>query len=129
MDSAIAVLHETIPPLKAELKSKSAYLVTLRAAPTTEALREAVTNLGRKKAEMEARLQALKSSNVKAISQEDRERTEEDFRKWKRKSASRRKCWKEAEAVLLEGLTKEELYVSKNLSLSLVDPRVPAKRT
>lgn len=69
-----------------------------------------------KKAATETRLQVLRSGNAKPVCQEERDRTEAEFKKWARKAAIRKKCWKEAEAVLLEGLTREELYVSKNLS-------------
>jgi hypothetical protein len=78
-------------------------------------LREAVEALESKKAATEARLRVLRSGNVRPVCQEERERTETELKKWARKAAIRKKCWKEAEAVLLEGLTREELYVSKNL--------------
>jgi hypothetical protein len=119
LDSAIAAFREAIPLLKAELKSKSTFLATLQEAPTTEALQEAVEGLESKKAAMEARLQVLRSGNVKPVSQEERERAEVEFKKWARKAAIRKKCWKEAEAALLEGLTREELYVSENLFLNV----------
>ena len=84
----------------------------LRSAPTTEALRDSVDKLEKQKAETEDHLRVLRSGIIKPVSAEEKERVEAEQRKWERKAAARKRIWKEAEGTMLEGMTKEELYVS-----------------
>lgn len=102
-----------IPGLKAELKSKSTALSTLRSAPTTDALREAVQTLEAGKQDMEERLRVLKSRSVKPVSVEEKEAAEGEWKRWKRARDARKRAYLELEALLLDSgvITKEALWV------------------
>jgi hypothetical protein len=93
-------------------KSKTASLSVLRSAPTTEALRVSVDELQRQKSEFEARLKLLRSGSVSPISAAEKQKTREELVYWGKKEAARRRIWKEAEGMVLEGMGREELYVS-----------------
>jgi 26S proteasome regulatory subunit (ATPase 3-interacting protein) len=111
LDKSIASLREVIPSLKDSLKVKSAALATLRSEPTTQALQIAVDNLEKQRDETEARLKVLRSGSVKPVSKEEKERGEAEYKKWAKKAFMRKRMWKEAEEILLEAMTREELYV------------------
>jgi hypothetical protein len=48
---------------------------------------------------------------------------QEEHRKWAKKVVVRKRIWKEAEGMLLDGMTKEELYVSWNSLMFLRNRR------
>jgi len=111
LDTSIASLREVVPSLKATLKVKSNSLATLRTEPTTQALQVAVDNMEKERDENEARLKVHRSGSVKPMSKDEKERVEAEHKKWARKALMRKRMWKEAEGVLLEAMTREELYV------------------
>lgn len=111
LDTSIAALREAMPSLKSVLKAKTITLATLRSVPTTQALQLSVDNLEKQRDEMRARLQVLRSESVKPVSGEDKERIEAENRKWAKKALARKRMWMEIEGVLLEVMTKDELYV------------------
>ena len=82
-DAQIAELREAVPTWKAELKTKQSMLSTIRSAPSTEALRTAVTGLEAQKAEVEQRLATLRSGSVKPVSEGEREEIGRELRKWR----------------------------------------------
>jgi hypothetical protein len=107
------------------LKTKAAQLSTLRAAPTTSALRESVDELQDKQDEMEKRLAVLRSGSVKPISKAEREKTERDFKRWERVRKDRKAWCEEVVGMLMEGgMGKEEIWVSFFLfSILICGPR------
>lgn len=111
LDASIASLRKVIPSLKATLKVKSTSLATFRSEPTTQALQIAVDSLEKQRDETEARLKVLRSGSVKPVSKEEKERVEAEHKKWAKKALMRKRMWKEAEGILLEAMTREELYV------------------
>lgn len=46
------------------------------------------------------------------ISAAEKQKTREELVYWGKKEAARRRIWKEAEGMVLEGMGREELYVS-----------------
>lgn len=111
LDIAIASLCDVIPSFKTNLKAKSNSLATLRSEPTTQTLQIAVDKLEKERDEIEARLKVLRSGSVKPVSREEKERVEVEHKKWAKKALMRNRMWKEAEGILLEAMTREELYV------------------
>lgn len=90
----------------------------LRLAPTTEALRQSVHELEIQKAETESRLEVLRSGSIKPVSAEEKYMGEAEYRRWEKKALSRQKIWKEAEGIMLEAMTREELYVSQTFHVT-----------
>lgn len=88
-------------------------LSTLRSAPTTDALREAVQTLEAEKQEKEERLRELRGGSVKPVSAEEKEAVEGEWKKWKRSRDARKRAYLELEAMLLDSgvITKEALWV------------------
>ncbi|KFY63741.1 hypothetical protein V496_03696 [Pseudogymnoascus sp. VKM F-4515 (FW-2607)] len=111
-DALIASLRDAIPTLKADLKSASSALSTLRSAPTTDALREAVQALESEKQDKEERLRVLREGGSKPIDVDERERVEGEWRRWKRARDARKRAYGELEAMLLDSgvIGKEALW-------------------
>ena len=99
-----------LPSLKTELKSKSTALSTLRSAPTTDALREAVQAMEADKQDKEERLRVLRAGSIKPANVEEREAVETEWKRWKRSRDARNRAYLELEAMLLDSgvITKED---------------------
>lgn len=102
-----------IPTLKTELKSKSTALSTLRSAPTTDALREAVQAMETEKRDKQERLRVLRAGSIKPVNVEERDAVEGEWKRWKRTRDARKRAYLELEAMLLDSgvITKEALWV------------------
>ena len=115
MDKEIADLRGTIATAKANEKLMRANLVSINATLSTEELRSSVSLLEVEKEEIVARLDALKSGNVKPVLPEEKEAVDKAWREWSRKASSRRKICMELWAICTEemepGKTKEEFWV------------------
>lgn len=61
-------------------------------------------------AEKKVRLEGLQGEGKKAIKKEDADKIEKEWRYWKDALGRRKKCWKEIEGQLLEGMSREELW-------------------
>jgi hypothetical protein len=70
-----------------------------------------VDNMEKERDKNEARLKVHRSGSVKPMSKDEKERVEAEHKKWAKKALMRKRMWKEAEGVLLEAMTREELYV------------------
>lgn len=81
---------------------------------TTESLHGAVEDLEGKRQELEDRLEMMRKGGVKPLTKDERDKAEERFRYWGRKSAARKRGFEELEGMFLAGMTKEALYVSSN---------------
>ncbi|KFY23954.1 hypothetical protein V493_05539 [Pseudogymnoascus sp. VKM F-4281 (FW-2241)] len=112
-DSQIAAIRDMIPTLKTELKSKSTALSTLRSAPTTDALREAVQAMETEKRDKQERLRVLRAGSIKPVNVEERDAVEGEWKRWKRTRDARKRAYLELEAMLLDSgvITKEALWV------------------
>lgn len=120
MEGEIKVSREVVLALKAELRSKSARLAAIRGEVGTNELRERVAALEIKKAEIGKRLDVLGSGGVKLITSEERETVEKEFVRWSREKAARIKAFRELESVFLDGMRREELWVSSTCTASLL---------
>ncbi|KAI9740812.1 MAG: hypothetical protein M1818_004417 [Claussenomyces sp. TS43310] len=113
LDASITAVRKGLSGLRAEVKAKSALVATLRAAPTTAALRESIEELQRKRRESENRLRALREGGVKPVGEEEKQRVERNLSRWRLKREQRRKWFAEIEGLLLDaGMGKEEIWVS-----------------
>ena len=112
-DVEIARLRESLPELKAELKSKQAKLAFTRSAPSNDGLRASVFSLEAQKAEAEARLATLRSGSVKPVSDIEKEAIDKDHRKWRGIRERRKRGFLEIEGLLLDTgtITKDDLWV------------------
>jgi hypothetical protein len=70
-----------------------------------------VDNLENERDETEGRLKAFRAGSVKPVSKQEKERIQAEHKKWAKKASMRKRMWKEAEGILLEAMTREELYV------------------
>ena len=115
MDKEIAELRDSIATAKANEKLMRANLVSINATLSTEELRRSVSLLEMEKKEIVARLEALKSGNVKPVLPEEKEAVDKAWREWSRKASSREKICMELWALCTEemepGKTKEEFWV------------------
>ena len=115
MDKEIADLRETIATAKANEKLMRVNLMAVNATLSTEELRGSVSLLELEKKEINARLGALRSGNVKPVLPEEKEVVDKAWREWSRKASSRKKICMELWAVSTEemepGKTREELWV------------------
>ena len=115
MDKEIADLRETIATARANEKLLRANLISVNATLSTEELRGRVSLLELEKKETTARLDALKSGNVKPVLPEEKEAVDKAWREWSRKARLRQKICLELWAFSTEemepGKTKAELWV------------------
>ncbi|CAG8961292.1 hypothetical protein HYFRA_00013572 [Hymenoscyphus fraxineus] len=108
----------TIPPLKSTLKTLTATLSTILSTPSTPALAILVEELRIGIAEKTLRLQDLKGGDPSldglggksAVKKEEAEKIEKEWKYWKDALGRRKRCWKEVEGQLLEGMGREELW-------------------
>lgn len=120
MDKEIADLRDTIATAKANEKLMRANLVSVNATLSTEELRGSVSLLEIEKKEIVARLDALKSGNMKPVLPEEKEAVDKAWKEWSRKASSRKKICMELWAVCTEemepGKTKEEFWVCLSIA-------------
>ncbi|KAH6677318.1 Tat binding protein 1-interacting protein-domain-containing protein [Halenospora varia] len=111
MDIHITTLRETtLPPLKIHLKSFHTKLTSILSTPTTSDLSVLVSNLQSSNAEKKEKLKVFKEGGVRMISKEEKDKVEKEWKYWKSKREGRRKMFGDLEAMLLEGMGKEELW-------------------
>ncbi|KAH8661549.1 hypothetical protein BGZ60DRAFT_413412 [Tricladium varicosporioides] len=111
MDTHITTLRDTtLPPLKTHLKSLRTKLSTILSAPTTSDLAVLTSNLQSSNAEKKEKLKVFKEGGVRMVSKEEKEKVEKEWKYWKSKREGRRKIFSDLEAMLLEGMGKEELW-------------------
>jgi 26S proteasome regulatory subunit (ATPase 3-interacting protein) len=110
MDAQITALKESLPVLKANHKSITTKLNTLRSAPTTVDLAAMVQKLRDENQKKREKLQGFKDGSVKMVTKEELDRTEKELRYWGAKSKARKDGFRNLEAQLLEGMTREEIW-------------------
>ena len=115
MDKEIASLRDSIALARSNEKLLKASLATVNATLSTEDLHASITGLELEQREILARLDPLRSGNVRPIPPEEKEETEKLWRQWSKKAASRKRIcmdmWSYATEELPEGQTKEDLWV------------------
>lgn len=116
MDKEIVSLRDAVATIKSSEKLLKASLITANATITAEDLRAGITVLHMKKAELEGRLQPLRSGSVQPIEKEERERVEKEWAYWTRRAGTRKKIcmdlWGYCTDLVPEAQTKEDLWVS-----------------
>ncbi|KAH8592356.1 Tat binding protein 1-interacting protein-domain-containing protein [Bisporella sp. PMI_857] len=110
MDETITYLRTNIPTLKSILKTLSSTLATFRASPTVVELATKVQSLKSENEEKQARLNAFKEGEVKPVTAEEKEKIEKESKYWSGKSTKRKKAFEHLEAMLMDGMSKEEIW-------------------
>ncbi|TAQ83119.1 hypothetical protein B7494_g8558 [Chlorociboria aeruginascens] len=110
MDETINSLRTAIPILKSELKSLSSRLSTLKSALTTSELQSKIQAMERENQEKRVKLEELKTGAVTQVTKEEMERAEKEWAYWTKKRKERKGLFEGLEYVLLEGMTREEIW-------------------
>jgi 26S proteasome regulatory subunit, ATPase 3, interacting protein len=110
MDTTISTLRETIPTLKSNLKILSTKLATLKSAPTTAELAGMIEKLKGENKRKEEKLKGFREGSVRIVTREEVERAEREERYWGVKRRARKEAFLGLEAILREGMTKEEIW-------------------
>ena len=110
MDTQISQIRESLPALKAQLKLATTKLSNLKSAPTTSELVSIVTRLGEGNKLKAEKLRGFKDGSIKMVTKEEMETVEKEFRYWGLKRVTRKKCFGELEALLLEGMSREDIW-------------------
>lgn len=109
MDTSISSIREILPALKSSLKIVNTKLQTLRSAPTTSQLATLVEKLREANAVKAAKLEGFKNGTMRMVTKEEVEKVEKDFKYWGMKRKARMNAYKNLEAQLLEGMSKEDI--------------------
>jgi hypothetical protein len=119
MDKEIEMLRDEITVLKAKQKTLQLTLANLRSTPTTTDLRESTEILVAEISELLNRLSPLRSGKISPVSTEEKAAVDEGCAIAERKSALRKKIFKDLWGMtcdnLPEGTSKDELWVSVSL--------------
>ncbi|KAG9233064.1 Tat binding protein 1-interacting protein-domain-containing protein [Amylocarpus encephaloides] len=118
MDKTITELRETIlPPLKSRLKELNKKLSVVLSSPSTADLSVLVENLANSNKEKRDRLEGLKElvSSGKGFKKDEAEAAQKEHAYWKTKMTVRRRCFKDLEGMLLDGMSKEDLWEKAGL--------------
>ena len=110
MDNAITTLRDTIPTLKSTLKTQTAKLNTLHKAPTTIELAATVDRIRLENQAKSEKLRDFKKGSIKTVTREEVEKVEKDLKHWAVKNLARKKAFENLEAVLLDGMSREDIW-------------------
>ncbi|RDL31772.1 uncharacterized protein BP5553_09174 [Venustampulla echinocandica] len=119
MDETISTLRTTtVPALKSRFKALTTNLSTILSAPTTSELTILIANLQTSNAEKRSRISELKAGqdgNGKnggkgAVTKEEAERVQKEYAYWKSKMGVRKRCFRELEGMLMEGMSRDEIW-------------------
>jgi 26S proteasome regulatory subunit (ATPase 3-interacting protein) len=110
MDLTITTLRETLPTLKSNLKILSTKLNTLKSAPTTAELAGMIEKLREENKVKSEKLKGFKEGSVKILTREEAEMAEKELRYWGVKRRVRKNAFDGLEGVLMEGMTREEIW-------------------
>ncbi len=112
-DEEIKRIRDNLPNKKAALKTKTATLATIRSAPSTDALRVSLTSAQAAKAQLEARLDPLRSGSVKPVSANEKRDVEREHKLWTAVRNKRKNIFNDLETTLLDSgaVTKDDLWV------------------
>jgi 26S proteasome regulatory subunit (ATPase 3-interacting protein) len=110
MDTSISTLKESLPSLKLTLKYLTTKLTTLRSAPTTSELAAMVNKLREENKAKGEKLNGFRDGSVKMVTREEVERVDKEFRYWGGKRGARKNAFGNLEGVLLEGMSREEVW-------------------
>ena len=110
MDESITALRATIPSKKSDLKALKTKLDMVMAAPTTEELMGLIEKLRGENEGKKERLRGFKEGSVRQVSTEEVEKAEREFRYWGLKRRVRKEAFLALEGMLLDGMTKEEIW-------------------
>lgn len=109
MDTSITAFRESLPALKCSLKILSTKLYTLKSAPTTTELVSIVENLRVENKMKEENLREFKQGSVKMITKEEMDKVEREFKYWGTRRRARKNAYRNLEAQLLVGMSKDEI--------------------
>ncbi|KAG4429210.1 hypothetical protein IFR05_015302 [Cadophora sp. M221] len=110
MDTSITTLRDTIPSLKATLKTHTTKLTALCSAPTTFELASDVERIRSENQTKSEKLRGLKEGIVKTVTTEEVEKVEKDLKYWGGKRLVRKRAFENLEGVLRDGMTKEDIW-------------------
>ncbi|PVH87823.1 TBPIP-domain-containing protein [Cadophora sp. DSE1049] len=110
MDTSITTLRDTLPTLKSTLKTQTTKLNTLRSAPTTIELAAAVDRIRHENQAKTEKLRGFKEGSIKTVTREEVEKVEKDLKHWSVKGLARKKAFENLEAVLLDGMSREDIW-------------------
>lgn len=110
MDSEISTLKEALPALKGNMKVVAKKLEVLKSAPTTKELVAKVEAMGREAMEKGERLKAFREGSVQMVTKEVLDRVEKEFKYWGARKGARRRAFDALEAMITEGVPKDELW-------------------
>ncbi|KAH7369670.1 Tat binding protein 1-interacting protein-domain-containing protein [Rhexocercosporidium sp. MPI-PUGE-AT-0058] len=110
MDISITTLRDCLPTLKANLKTHTTKLNTLRSALTAFELASAVEQIRAENQAKREKLRGLKEGVMKTVTTEEVEKVEKDLKYWAAKRFARKKAFENLEGVLRDGMTKEDIW-------------------
>tara|TARA_R110002060_G_scaffold62119_2_gene71537 strand:- start:98 stop:568 length:471 start_codon:yes stop_codon:yes gene_type:complete len=110
MDNAITTLRDTLPILKSTLKAQTIKLSTLHKAPTTVEIAATVDRIRLENQAKSEKLRGFKEGSIKTVTREEVEKVEKDLKHWGAKNLARKKAFENLEAVLLDGMSREDIW-------------------
>ncbi|KAG4418154.1 hypothetical protein IFR04_008675 [Cadophora malorum] len=110
MDNAITTLRDTLPILKSTLKAQTIKLSTLHKAPTTVEIAATVDRIRLENQAKSEKLRGFKEGSIKTVTREEVEKVEKDLKHWGAKNLARKKAFVNLEAVLLDGMSREDIW-------------------
>ncbi|KAH7382983.1 Tat binding protein 1-interacting protein-domain-containing protein [Cadophora sp. MPI-SDFR-AT-0126] len=110
MEDSITILRDTVPTLKANLKIQTTKLSDLRSAPTTIQLAASVDRIRHGNQAKSEKLRGFKEGSIKTVTREEVEKVEKDLKHWGAKRLARRKAFENLEALLLDGMSREDIW-------------------
>ncbi|KAL2064017.1 hypothetical protein VTL71DRAFT_4511 [Oculimacula yallundae] len=110
MDVSITTLRDTLPALKSTLKLHTTKLQNIRNAPTTTALASDVERMRAENQAKSEKLRDLKEGAVKTVTRKEVDKVVRDLKFWTAKRWVRKKAFENLEAVLLDGMSREDIW-------------------
>lgn len=109
MEKRTDALREQAAAINVEIKNLRTHLTQLNSSLTTADLRTEVAAMQGEKAEIEARLQSLRSGSVKPVTKEEKERIDTDLKLAQKCGMARRKIVKDMWAMICEAVPKDKI--------------------
>ncbi|KAI5793777.1 Tat binding protein 1-interacting protein-domain-containing protein [Peziza echinospora] len=122
MDAMLEKLKEEITNLKAEKKAWEAELNTLKAAPSSESLRESIKTLNKEIKQLMAHLAPLRAGTLPPVSPAEKAAIDAEFSKYETMLKSRRKMFDNFWGYISDnsGQNKNELWVSMSEEIRIL---------
>lgn len=116
MDATLSALRTTtVPALKSRFKTLTSNLSTILSEPTTSELTALITDLQTSNAEKQSKISELKAGQdgnggSGAVTKEEAEMVQREYAYWKKKMGVRKRCFRELEGLLMEGMSRDEVW-------------------